>query len=141
MAPLAERLGLPVLVEPDLRERLLSTELVEDFFAAVEMTWRDRLFAHPGGESSAAAQERGLGVVRKLQEQHSREKLPKKHIVLSTHGNLLALILQGFDPAIDYAFWKAMSMPDIYELTLTKASQARIGRLWQRSRPAQPRHF
>ncbi|MBN2548805.1 MAG: histidine phosphatase family protein [Anaerolineales bacterium] len=128
--PLAEQLSLPVLVEPDLRERELSAEPIEDFFAAVEKTWRDPSFAHPGGESNAAAQERGLGVVRKLLQKYNREGLIEKQIALSTHGNLLALILQGFDPSIDFGFWKEMSMPDIYKLSLREADPVEIKRLW-----------
>ena len=42
------------------------------------------------------------------------ERHPTEHIVLSTHGNLLALILQTFDPSVDFVFWKSLTMPDIY---------------------------
>jgi 2,3-bisphosphoglycerate-dependent phosphoglycerate mutase len=126
IAPLAARLGLPVRIEPGLRERRLGNSSTGDFFKAVQATWQDPSFAHPGGESNGAAQQRGLAVVRRLQERHATE-----HIVLSTHGNLMALILQGFDPAVDFAFWKSLTMPDIYTLTLGQAGEAAIDRLWQ----------
>jgi hypothetical protein len=38
IAPLAERLGLPVHIEPELHERRLGICITEDFFSAVEAT-------------------------------------------------------------------------------------------------------
>lgn len=125
IAPLATRLDLPVHTEPGLRERRLGGGSVEDFLEAVAATWRDPAFAHPGGESNTAAQRRGLAVIRRLQEQHKTD-----HIVLSTHGNLLALVLQGFDPSIDFAFWKSLTMPDIYTLSFSLVGEVVWRRLW-----------
>jgi 2,3-bisphosphoglycerate-dependent phosphoglycerate mutase len=126
VAPLAARLGLPVQVEPGLQERRLGGGPELDFLQGVEATWRDPLLAHPGGESNATAQQRGLAVVRRLQERHAEAQ-----VVLATHGNLLALILQGFDPAIDLAFWKSLTMPDVYALCLGQAGETTIERLWR----------
>jgi 2,3-bisphosphoglycerate-dependent phosphoglycerate mutase len=126
IAPLAGRLGLAIHTEPDLRERQLGHIPSGGFLSAVEATWQDPSFNHPGGESNAAAQQRGLAVIRRLQEKHTAE-----HIVLSTHGNLMALLLQGFDPSVDFAFWKALTMPDVYTLRFTQAGEAVVNRLWQ----------
>jgi 2,3-bisphosphoglycerate-dependent phosphoglycerate mutase len=124
--PLAARLGMPVHIEQGLEERRLGSAANEGFLEAVEATWRDPSYAHPGGETNAAAQQRGLSVLRRLQEQHTA-----KHIVLTTHGNLMALILQGMDASIDFAFWKSLSMPDIYMLNVGQDGKARMNRLWQ----------
>jgi 2,3-bisphosphoglycerate-dependent phosphoglycerate mutase len=126
IAPLAERLELPVYLEPGLQERRLGRFSSGDFLQAVEATWHDPCFAHPSGETNAAAQQRGLEVVRRLREQHDGE-----HVVLSTHGNLMALVMQTFDAAIDYAFWQSLSMPDIYSLDFSQAGKPMIERLWQ----------
>jgi 2,3-bisphosphoglycerate-dependent phosphoglycerate mutase len=125
ITPLAKRLGLRIHIEPDLQERRLGDEVFEDFFKAVEVTWRNPDFAHPGGESSITAQQRGVAVVQRLSEQH-----PNGHIVLSTHGNLMALILQTFDPSIDFTFWKSLTMPDIYRLNISQSGQGWMQRLW-----------
>ena len=130
IAPLAARLGLSVRIEPDLRERELGKGLLGNFFSTVEATWRDPQFAHPGGESNVAAQHRGLAVVRRLREQHLTEEL-----VLSTHGNLLALILQAFDPSVDFAFWGSLTMPDIFSLTWNERGNVAIRRSWQETEP------
>ncbi|CAG0946977.1 2,3-bisphosphoglycerate-dependent phosphoglycerate mutase [Anaerolineae bacterium] len=130
VASLATRLGLAVRIEPDLQERELGKGPFEDFFKAVKVTWQDPQFAHPGGESNVAAQHRGLAVVRRLLGQH-----PTEQIVFSTHGNLLALILQAFDPAVDFAFWKSLTMPDIFSLTWNQSGNVAIRRLWQETEP------
>ncbi len=123
VAPLAEALDLPVHEAPDLRERKLSGAPVDDFFAAGRRTWDNPTTAHPGGETNAAAQRRGVAVVQRLRAQH-----PTAHIALTTHGNLLALVLQHYDPSVDYAFWRALTMPDIYTLELS-GGEAAITRL------------
>lgn len=123
---LADCLGLPVHIEPDLRERKLSHGRgVSEFLPAVRQTWEDPSYAHPGGESNAAAQQRGVAVVERL-----RERYPGGHLVLSTHGNLMALVLQHYDPRVAYDFWRTLTMPDVYELRMVP-SEPSITRLWQ----------
>lgn len=123
--PLAARLGLPIHTVPDLRERELGSVADGDFLEAVEATWSDPSFAHPGGESHAAAQRRGVAVLRRLQELHRGE-----HIVLSTHGTLLALILQYYDRSVGFALWRSLTMPDIHALSVGANGEGTIQRLW-----------
>ncbi|MGD8967741.1 MAG: histidine phosphatase family protein [Anaerolineae bacterium] len=124
VSPLADRLGLPVHIEPDLRERELgAVPSASDFFAAVRQTWRDPSYAYRGGESNSAAQQRGVAVVVRLWE-----RCPGKQLVLSTHGNLMALVLQRYNPHIDYDFWQALTMPDVHELRM-ESGEASITRL------------
>ena len=106
-------------------ERKLGDEVFEDFLGAVEATWRNPSFAHPGGESSVDAQNRGLTVVERLQVKH-----PNEAVVLSTHGNLMSLILQAFDPSVDFSFWNSLTMPDIYALSISQTDVGRYHRLW-----------
>ena len=124
--PLAGRLGLPLHIEPDLRERTLGRFPAElDFVAAVRLTWEDPAFAHPGGEANAAAQRRGVAVVQRLLARH-----PGQQIVVATHGNLMALVLQHFDPDVDFEFWQTLDMPDVYELR-AEGDVASFTRMWQ----------
>lgn len=126
VVPLADRLNLPVHIEPELRERQLGIGFPKDFFKAVEETWQTPSFAHPEGESNADAQGRGLAIVHRIQKHHVAE-----HVVLSTHGTLMALILHGFGPFIDFAFWKSLTMPDIYALSFITNGTVFMSRLWQ----------
>ncbi len=131
VAPLASRLALPVVLEPDLRERRLTTPALpaglfrdeEAFRGAVRATWEAPHFAHPGGESNAAAQARGVAVLQRLRRAHNDGP-----IVMSTHGNLLTLILHHFDPSIGFDFWAALQMPDIVILTIDDQNQPEIYR-------------
>lgn len=129
VTPLAARLGLPLQIAPALDERRLSARPVPDFEAAVRATWADFNLVHPGGESNAAAQARGLALVRGLSA-----KDPDAQVVLGTHGNLLALIVHGFLPAYGYLFWQSLTMPDVYRLELQiesgSASALALERLW-----------
>jgi 2,3-bisphosphoglycerate-dependent phosphoglycerate mutase len=123
---LAGKLDLPLHFEPDLRERTLGRFAAElDFLDAVQQTWADPGFAHPGGEPNAAAQRRGVAVVQRLLARHRDQE-----IVAATHGNLLALVLQHFDPAVGYEFWQALTMPDVYELRV-EGDVAWFTRLWR----------
>ena len=92
ISPLAQHLELPITTVCDLRERRLGDFTNSDFLAAVQDTWTDPEFVHPRGESNRAAQRRVRSFVNQLQTQNKHA-----HIVLSTHGNLMALLLNSFD--------------------------------------------
>jgi 2,3-bisphosphoglycerate-dependent phosphoglycerate mutase len=49
---------------------------------------------------------------------------------IGTHGNLLALLLNYFDPVIGFDFWSQLSMPDIYQLELDGRVLERYTRVW-----------
>ena len=123
--PLADRLDLAVEIEYDLRERSLGKpELGTGFISAVEATWSDPSFVHPGGESNETAQKRALAVVERLLGVRTGS-----HIALSTHGNLLALVVQHFDRRVGFDFWRALSMPDIFALRVDEG-RVSLNRLW-----------
>lgn len=123
--PLAYLRNLPITALSDLRERDLAGEPVADFDAAIKAVWRDPTFAHPGGESNVVAQERGIQALNQLHQQH-----PNAHVVVASHGNLLALILQYFDSSLGYEFWQALQMPDIYRLVISSADEMALTQLW-----------
>jgi broad specificity phosphatase PhoE len=124
--PLAKKLGLVIHVEPELRERCLGYAPQDiDFTSIVQQTWQDPSFSFPGGESNLAAQRRGMRVFQQLYKRHAGE-----HLALSTHGNLLCLIIQSFENRINYDFWKALTMPDIYALSIAE-EETTITRIWQ----------
>lgn len=125
VSPLALRLKLNIRMTNELCERRLAGKPIEDFLAAVAATWRDLASALPGGESNEAAQKRGVTLIERL-----RIRYPEGCLVLSTHGNLLALMLQYFDPSVDFAFWQALTMPDIYCLQLD-GTRSDIVRVWE----------
>lgn len=124
--PLAARLGLPLLTEPDLRERNLGERTFEDHLQAVAALWQDPSVANPGGESNLTAQQRGVAVIERLKGSHTGD-----HVVISTHGNMMALMLEYYDPSLDYQFWKALSNPDIYTLDFRQSNEGVLQRVWE----------
>jgi broad specificity phosphatase PhoE len=125
--PLAAHLALPIVEVWDFRERTLSEGRVPDFQAAARATWEDFLFAHPGGETNAAAQRRGTSALLEIIARHRDSR-----VVVATHGTLLTLMLRAFDDAIGVEFWSAISIPDIYLLSLDEANAAHsIQRVWR----------
>ena len=116
---------MPIQEVADLRERTLSSGEVEDFEAAVRDTWDDFAFTHPGGESSAAAQRRVVDIHLELACRH-----PVRPIVVATHGNLLALLMNHYDRSVGFDSWKALSLPDIYRIDLATTADVKFERVW-----------
>jgi len=112
--PLADRLGLEIHIDDRFRERALGQFSGVSFAEAVWLTWQDFDFHYPGGESNAAAQDRGVQAMQDLRLQGAEQ------IVVGTHGNLLALIMNYYDPAVDYEYWAKLSMPDFKVLELKR---------------------
>ncbi|AHA10195.1 histidine phosphatase family protein [Bacillus toyonensis] len=109
---IANTYNVSIQIEEDLRERLLSSEPVEDFNDAIENVWEDWTFAYEGGESNDVAQKRAI-----LCMQNILEKYKGKNIVIGTHGNIMVLLMNYFDSKYDFQFWKTIQMPDVYKLT------------------------
>jgi 2,3-bisphosphoglycerate-dependent phosphoglycerate mutase len=111
VAPLAEHLGLDIYMVENLREREVPPVPLSEFEPMIREAWLDPESSPGGGESNVEAQARGVAVVKRILAMH-----PQQHVVISTHGNLLALILNGLDRAYGYDFWRELTFPDIYRL-------------------------
>ena len=123
--PLARRLGLCTLPVHDLRERELPVVPDGEFSTLVRQAWAVPEEAPLGGESNVVAQTRGLAVVRSVVARHTGSQ-----VVLSTHGNLLALVLNGLDSRFGYEFWRDLSFPDVYQLRFDGTTVRGVERLW-----------
>lgn len=110
---LAERRGLRVQLIDDLRERLLSTEPHDGWRETLARSWSDADFALPGAESGRIAQRRGIGTLDLLRSRHP----DGGRLVLSSHGNLISLMLQALEPEVGLDFHLAMPTPAIYRIT------------------------
>ena len=126
VTPLADRLGLRPRLVPDLRERELPVVPTKEFDSVVAASWRSPESGAAGGEWNVMAQARGLATMRSIVRRHTGQ-----HVVVSTHGNMLALILNGMDPAFGYEFWRRLSFPDVYRLEFDGTTLIRVQRIWQ----------
>lgn len=111
--PLAQSLKLAIQSDERLIERKLSSQAIadRDFEQCLMQLWSQPTFSLVGGESNQQAQQRSLALLHELENKHQNEE-----IIISSHGNLICILLSAFDPSIDYNFWCGLSMPDVLVL-------------------------
>ncbi|TDY01323.1 UNVERIFIED_CONTAM: 2,3-bisphosphoglycerate-dependent phosphoglycerate mutase [Lysinibacillus xylanilyticus] len=98
---IAQEHTLQINTIDSLKERILSTETILDFDAAIQQVWSHPNFAFEGGESNEIAMERAITTLHKIILAH-----PNDNIVIGTHGNVMALMFKYIDARYDYSFWK-----------------------------------
>ncbi|MEF3305944.1 histidine phosphatase family protein [Paenibacillus sp. GYB003] len=126
--PLADALGKPVAIEEHLRERLASgTSFGKDeFMQAKKKLFEQPDFSFPGGESSEAAGLRAVRILAGLLREYEG-----RTIAIGTHGDIMTLMLNRYDPGFGYPFWTSLTMPDIYRLEFDREGKLRqTTRLW-----------
>lgn len=104
-----------------LKERTLALGPVVDFERAINRVWNNPAFSYEGGESNLAAQRRVVPVFQKILMHYE-----DAHIVVGTHGNILTLILNAFNPAIGLTFWQELKMPDIIKVEFQQLELVRL---------------
>lgn len=120
ITPTAEVRGMKVLTDGRLAERRLSRKPVQNWLEKLNQSFHDPDFSLPGGESGREARERGLAVIRDLQQKQERST------IVVTHGNLLVLLLQSFDSGYGFEDWAQLSNPDVFEIDLKKLTVRRV---------------
>ena len=108
--PFCEARQLSIEIEPDLRERTLCAQRIEQFETPLRRSWEDFDYALPGGESSRTCQRRIVDCVSRLAASDAGT------LLVSSHGNALALFLNALDPMFGWEGWKAMRNPDLFKI-------------------------
>lgn len=108
--PFCEARQLSIEIEPDLRERTLCAQRIEQFEAPLRRSWEDFDYTLPGGESSRTCQRRIVECIARLATSHAGT------LLVSSHGNALALFLNALDPSFAWEGWKAMHNPDLFKV-------------------------
>ena len=127
--PLAQRLGLPVQVDPRLNERNLSPRPIAGWRDVVRQSFEDWDRRAPGGESAREVLARAWACLNNLRDEGHRRPL------VVTHGNLMSLVLHSLDPSFGYAGWLDLTNPDVYALQSDASGRLVFRRLW---RPGDP---
>ena len=122
---LARRVQREPVVLNDLRERELVVAPGVEFENVVRAAWLAPATAASGCESNDVAQARGLVAIRRIISEQSGLR-----VVVATHGNLLALILNSFKSTFGFDFWRTLTFPDAYELRFQKAALVNVRRIW-----------
>lgn len=107
-----------------LKERVLSSENLPDWFEKLERTFQDMNLKFTGGESSNEATNRIVSVVNELK--HSEAEC----IALITHGNLCALYLNALSNDFSFENWQQLSNPDVYVVE-QQSSTPHYRRIWK----------
>ncbi|MUT64740.1 histidine phosphatase family protein [Paenibacillus sp. NEAU-GSW1] len=92
---------------------------------AIRRSFADKDFSLKGGESTRKAQERSIPIIESFLEKREGES-----IVIGTHGNIMTIIMNYYDTAYGFDFWKSTSKPDIYKLTFDRNQLELVERIW-----------
>jgi 2,3-bisphosphoglycerate-dependent phosphoglycerate mutase len=111
--PFANRSKINIVIENDLRERLIAKDIIDGFYNIWCKSWEDFDFALPGCETSAQAQDRIVTVVSKLAVSNQG-----KIIALSTHGNVIGLFLNWIDNTVGRMEAENFRNPEIIKVTM-----------------------
>lgn len=122
--PYSEKIGINIELDDRLRERVLSNEPIDDWLEVLEQSFDDHDFNLPGGESANEALDR----VNQLLE--SIYNSDASNVVVVTHGNLFALILNQFDDNFGFNKWKEIKYPDVYLINYDRSVQS-VKPLWK----------
>ncbi|WP_438445321.1 histidine phosphatase family protein [Gorillibacterium sp. sgz5001074] len=124
ISPLAQKLRMSIRTDERLSERILCGENRPDWCEMLRNTFQDLDLQFEGGESSRAAMQRAVSVIREISESGLNRA------VIVTHGNLLSLLLHHYDRSYGYEAWEALTNPDVYLLENTGESY-RVERVWR----------
>ncbi|RWZ60337.1 histidine phosphatase family protein [Halobacillus fulvus] len=121
--PYSQKCGVRIETDERLEERILSHEPVDDWEEVLHDTFEDQDLKLTGGESSKEAKERVLSLIDEL------EREDNGNVVLVTHGNLLALLLQKYNREIGFYHWKRLTRPDVF-LVQKQGGEYTVERIW-----------
>lgn len=110
--PLSESIGMKINLDERIRERKFSEGLIENFIEVMEKAWKDFNFALDNCESGNRARKRAMNFIKEKCKDH-----PNKNIFVSSHGNLIGIILNTLDSSFGFEQWKKMKNPDVFKLT------------------------
>jgi len=106
--PFVQETGIPIKYLDDLRERKVVEGIVDDFEEIWERSWSDPEFTMPNCESSRTAQSRMCRALDEICVTATSDV-----IGVSSHGNVIALLINALDPSFGITEATAMRNPDI----------------------------
>jgi 2,3-bisphosphoglycerate-dependent phosphoglycerate mutase len=112
--PFAERRHLPIAIEPDLRERLLTREWFAseaELFAALHRMHADLGFAYPDGESGHACRARFMTALSGIAAANEGGC-----VAIATHGAVISHLLSWLDETLPFEFWHRIRNPHLFHL-------------------------
>lgn len=109
--PFSESIGIPIIIDDNLQERVLSGEPMEDWLEQLERTFINKDLIFSDGESSNHALTRIQKVLNGVFENKQMHR-----VGIVSHGNILSLLINHYDPTFGFTRWQQMKNPDIFVL-------------------------
>jgi len=109
--PFSFKFGISLYEESDFRERKVSNQVMENYLHVLEISWLNFDYKLPKCESASECQTRVVKALVSAIKQN-----PGKHILISTHGNAISLILHHIDHRFNFEDWKRLNTPDLVKL-------------------------
>jgi len=113
--------GLPLEIDERLIERHLGLGVLpnDEWLEKYQLTFEDLEIKYGDGESSSEALQRVLSVIEEVESGS----------LLVSHGGLLSLVLMHYGGGSGFEYFKQLSNPDVYLLTLNE-KKSELERLW-----------
>ncbi|MEC0227079.1 histidine phosphatase family protein [Paenibacillus alba] len=124
---LAEHLNLHINVFEDLRERHFASNIIDnaELMSSIRESFNDLNHTLPGGESNADCQKRSISVLKPIIKEHRGKK-----IAIGTHGLVMTLMMNYFDPTFGLDFLNQLKKPDIYKMQFEELELEEVTRMW-----------
>ena len=95
--PFADSVHLPVLTDPDFRERRVDSVWIEDFDGFCKQQWADFDYRLTDGETLNMVQERNLAALRRVLTEYAGHS-----VAIGSHGTALSTLIHYFDPTFGH---------------------------------------
>ena len=121
--------NLEIKLFEELRERMIKGNYQlpwKEVEPAIKMSFEDKDYCLPGGETTRQAQERAIPIIKQVLKEYEGNS-----IVIGTHGNIMTIIMNYFNENYGYDFWASTSKPDIYKLLFTDGELIDVIRMWE----------
>ena len=111
LRPFADRAGLTIAVDHDLRERSLGAWLedIEVVHETMRRMHREPDFAPEGGETSRAVLARFEAALRRVVDAN-----PGRTLAVGSHGGVISHFLAARGPALPFEFWRQIRNPHLF---------------------------
>lgn len=99
----AEQVGLPIITDPDFRERRVDSVWIEDFDSFCKKQWTDFDYRLTDGETLRMVQMRNLAALRRVLQDY-----PEQNVAIGSHGTALSTLVHYFDPTFGHAGFQSI---------------------------------
>lgn len=99
----SETAGLPILTDPDFRERRVDSMWIEDFDGFCKNQWADFDYRLTDGETLRMVQTRNLAALRRVLQNY-----PEQSVAIGSHGTALSTLVHYFDPTFGHAGFQSI---------------------------------